>query len=416
MEPVKKDKGESLWQQMLESMLTQKTEKVGNLLWCGANKAGKKKLIGAIQELAKHHKPKKQDDTFKSLEKVYIMDFKYVKVNRKVNEYTEEQSKLNFYIINRQIEYMKEFLTTDMLSNLLAVVVVDLEDPKTLRSSLEEWIVFIKGCIRDFVGSLSEEKKKSVLKSLRDVKTKMRNLSAFSTLDGYHYETAPIPENMELEVDEEEANEEFAEPEIPLLIIGNKTDVLDKTNDEKLLEHLQYVLREAAVKHGAMVMTTSSQADRNLHLLYKVVGNVLIDMKDDDAAAYEPSYNTLKMFVPLGVDDTPLLNSQIPYADNYVFKEKVMTKQDVKKSEKSDIKDIAEFLSDINKGQFAFQNMVEGATSKNDPNRFSLNKNSSRILGDTGPSGINRSSRFLDEANPETKSKYDKIRGILENR
>lgn len=416
MEPAKKDKGESLWQQMLESMLTQKTEKVGNLLWCGCNKAGKKKLISAIQDIAKHHKHKQHEDVFKSLEKVYIMDFKYVKINKTINDYTEEQSKLNFYILNKQYEYMKEFLTTDILSNLMAVVVVDLEDPKAIRDSLDEWIVFLKNCIRDYVDGLHEDKRRTILKNLHDVKSKMRNLSNFSSLDGYNYETGPISVQVNIDDHDEDVRNEQIELEIPLLIIGNKTDTLDKINDEKLFEYMQYVLREAAVKHNAIAITTSGHADRNVQVLYKTIGNVMIDLKTDDLTIFEPSYNILKMFVPLGVDDMQQLNSQIPYADNYIFKDNFVNKQDLKKVEKSDVKDIGDFLTEINKGQFTFLSGGDTNNTKADANRFSMTHNSSRIINDTGSSTLHRSTKFLDDANPAVKSKFDKIKGILENR
>ena len=413
MDFTKKEKGESLWQQMLESMLTQKTEKVGNLLWCGSSKVGKKKLISEIQDIAKHHKQKNYDETFKSLETIYVMDFKYVKINRNVNEYTEEQSKLNFYILNKQYEYMKEFLTTDMLNNLIVTVIVDLEEPESLESSLEEWIYFLKSCIADYISELSEEKKHTILKNLRDTKAKIRSLSTFSTLDGFQYDTNTDSVPNHPEILENEHNEEDIDLEIPLLIIGNKTDVLDKSNDEKLFDYIQYVLRQAAVKYDAMVMTTSSIADRNLQLLYKVLGRVLVGLKIDDPSVFEPSYNLLKMFVPMGIDDIPLLNSQIPNANNYVFKDAVVAKEeDVKKPEKSDIKDIAEFLNELNNGQFVYQNNTGGETSRDDFTRLSMTKNSSRLI-DSSSVGLTRSNRFLEENQPSKNSNLDKVKSIL---
>jgi len=415
MDPTRKDKGESLWQQMLESMLTQKTEKVGNLLWCGANKTGKKKLITEIQSLAKHSRGKQKEQDYKSLEKVYIMDFKYVKINKNVGEYNEEHSKLNFYILNKQYEYMKEFLTTDMLSNLIVVILVDLEDPKSIRSTLEEWMTFLKGCIASYVFELNQEKKISIIKSLKDVKQRMRNLTTFSALDDYGYETTPFVATGGIEIPEiDDHTVEDMELEIPFLIIGNKTDVLDKTNDEKLFEHLQYVLREVAHKDGAMVMTTSSNADRNINTLYHAIGNVLVDIKVDDPTIFEPSYNILKMFIPLGLDDITLLNSQIPNADTYVFKDKKAVKDDTKKQVKTDIKDINEFLNEINKGQFVYQENAEGSMAKTDMNRFSMTKNSSKVI-DTNL-GVPRTSRFADDTLKAKKSNLDKIKSILENR
>ena len=415
MELGKKEKGESLWQQMLESMLTQKTEKVGNLLWCGPSKSGKKKLINSIQELTKQNRAKTKDETAKNADKAYMMDFKYVKVNKRINDYVEEQSKLNFHIINKQHEYIKEFLTTDILSNLLVVVVADLEDPQSLKEGLEEWITFLTGCIKEFVNSLGEDRRRAVLKNLRDVKAKLRSLSDFSSLQNYHYETGPISVQGQIDDLEVEAHEEEIELEIPLIVIGNKSDVLDRLNDERMFEYLQYVLRGTAVRHGAVALTTSSLTDRNIQLLYKIIGSTLVDLREEDTTIFEPSNNVLKLFVPLGVDDMQLVSSQLMNAESYVFKQKAVNKQDVKKAEKSDIKDINEFLGEINKGQFAFQANGDGSTARTDNGGFSMTKNSSRIMSETGSSVLNRSSRFLDESNPATKSKFDKIRGILNN-
>lgn len=415
MEPGKKEKGESLWQQMLESMLTQKTEKVGNLLWCGPSKSGKKKLINSIQELTKQSRAKTKEEPVKNADKAYMMDFKYVKVNKRINDYAEEQSKLNFHIINKQHEYIKEFLTTDMLSNLVVVVIADLEDPQLLREGLDEWVTFLTGCIKEFVNGLGEDRRKAVLRNLRDVKAKLRSLSDFSSLQNYHYETGPISVQGQIDDPEVEAHEEELELEIPLIIIGNKCDVLDRFNDERMFEYLQFVLRQTAIKYGAIALTTSGQAERNIQLLYRIIGSALVDLKEEDTSIFEPSNNITKMFVPIGVDDMQLVNSQLQSADSYVFKQKVVNKQDVKKGEKSDIKDINEFLGEINRGQFAFQANLEGANARVENGGFAMARNTSRVMNESGSSVLNRSSRLLDESNPATKSKFDKIRGILNN-
>ena len=85
-----------------------------------------------------------------------------------------------------------------------------------------------------------------------------------------------------------------------------------------------------------------------------------------------------------------------------------------KKVEKNNIKDIAEFLNDINKGQLTYQDNVD-TTQKNDSARFSLNKNYSKLTeteSTTGGKGI----KNVEQISQARKMNMDKIKSILENK
>ena len=422
MNGTNKNKEESLWQQMLESLLTTKTEKVGNLLWCGSPKAGKKKLISSVQTLAKHKKPDTLDDKFKSLEKVYIMDFKYLKIVNKKDDFTEEQSKMNFYIMNKQYEYMKEFLTNEILTNLLVVIVVDLENPKKLRENVEEWISFLKGSIDDYISGLSDEKKKMIKKGFKEIRLRMKAMTSLVALQ--ELKESGVTEGNENPLDLQQSlalsqeDEEDEDIEIPLLLVGNKTDCLDSLSDETLRDHIQYVLRELAVKHNALVLTTSSHKNRNLNLLYKLLGGILVDLKESDTSIYEPNYNIANMFIPLGADDQNQLETQLGKFMNYKFKEDVTKDNKKDEEDKGNIKQINDFLSEVSKGVFNYENEQPATRRNNDYSNLRTSNNSSRLLGNSSRL-LGDSSRYLGNRRNEKKDKAEtlsRIRSILEKK
>ena len=421
MNDTGKNKEDSLWQEMLESLLTTKTEKVGNLLWCGSPKTGKKKLISSIQTLAKHRKPDTLDDKFKSLEKVYIMDFKYLKIVNKKDDFTEEQSKMNFYIMNKQYEYMKEFLTNEILNNLLVVVVVDLENPRKLKEDVEEWVRFLKGSIEDYISGLGDEKRKTIKNSLRETRLRMKAMTSLEALQ--ELKESGITEGMDnpLDLHQSMALSQLEEEDIdiPILLVGNKTDCLDNLNDESLRDHIQFVLRELAVKYNALLVTASSHKNRNLNLLYKLLGGILVDLKENDTTIYEPNYNVANMFIPLGADDLNQLETQLGKHRAYEFKEEEAVEKKKEEEDKGAIKQINDFLSEVSKGEFNYQNEPSTTRRNNDYSNLRLSNNSNRFLNNSSRF-MNDSSRYLNRStqnkNNSKAETLSKIRSILEKK
>ncbi len=77
------------------------------------------------------------------------MDFKYIKLKKKEDEDYQDRGKINFYIINKKYEFMKDFFTKEMFKNLLIVINLDLEKPETLESDCKDWMNFINSSIRE---------------------------------------------------------------------------------------------------------------------------------------------------------------------------------------------------------------------------------------------------------------------------
>ena len=428
MQTNKKNKDESIWQNMLESLLTQSKEKVGNLLWCGSPKTGKKKLITSIQILAKHNKPKILEDKFSSLEKVYIMDFKYLKIVNRKDDSTEEASKLNFYIMNKQYEYMKEFLTIEILTNLLVVVVVDLNNPKTIAEDIGKWVSFLRSSISDYLSSLNEDRQKTIRKGFQESKLRIRQMTSLVALQE-DFRASLATNNPDNPINMQESlglsHVEDDEIDLPLLLVANKSDCLDNINDETLRDKIQYDLRDQALKNEALLISTSSHSNRNLDLLYKVLGGVLVNFNEQDDSVFEPKYNITNMFIPLGVDDPGHLETQLGKAKDYEFKEEtaVEVKEDGDEKEKKDIKLINDFLSEIQNGVFSYQQ--ERSTNQRGGDYNSrLNNSSSRFMNDSnrflGESRrLLESNRFMQGSNRNTERNnnkaetLDRIKSIL---
>ena len=134
---------------MLESILTEKKEPTGNIMIIGDPFCGKKKVIEMLQEQVGINK--QNSEKFLDLEKVYIMDFKYLQLRKAGEEESEDGGKINFYVVNKKYEYMKQFFSKEMFKNLLIVICLDLNKPDQLVKSFIEWHEYIMKIMKEFL-------------------------------------------------------------------------------------------------------------------------------------------------------------------------------------------------------------------------------------------------------------------------
>jgi hypothetical protein len=60
------------------------------------------------------------------------MDFKYIQLKKGIDDEGEDRGKLNFFIVNKKYEYLKQFFSKEMFQNLIVVICLDLDRPDTL--------------------------------------------------------------------------------------------------------------------------------------------------------------------------------------------------------------------------------------------------------------------------------------------
>ena len=71
---------------------------------------------------------------------------------------------------------------------------------------------------------------------------------------------------------------------MPIIILGNKSDVLDKINDEKQIDFISHELRQIAVESQNFLITASAHSNRNIEgmlnlFLYLLLGESKTDME-----------------------------------------------------------------------------------------------------------------------------------------
>lgn len=172
------DKQESLWLTMLESILTKKIDQSGNVILLGNPKTGKKNTIKLMQRLMDQEIPETKQQEYKDLDKVYIMDFKYIKMKKQNNDEDDfhDSGKINFHIINRKYRFMNEFWSREMFKNMLIVIVVDLDDPENIEKDFKEWNSFIYQSIRSVLSEVDVAVRKKIFMNFKKTIDLMKTL------------------------------------------------------------------------------------------------------------------------------------------------------------------------------------------------------------------------------------------------
>lgn len=143
MKEQREKKISTLWKDLLSSALIRSEKKKANVLILGNGKTGKKSLINSmIKELGVEVEDVAIQET-KGDEHIYIMDYKFMRVNQSLEEENDEIGKINFYILNRRYPHLKNFLEEKMFENLLILLVLDLSKPGEITHEFIDWITYI---------------------------------------------------------------------------------------------------------------------------------------------------------------------------------------------------------------------------------------------------------------------------------
>ena len=404
-----KNKEQSLWFKMLEKKVSSKLDRTGNVFVFGDPSSGKKKLIQGIQECARTKAMDRRrnfdgDWEKRDLDNVYIMDFKYLTARQVKDDDSEEIGKINFYIFNRKYDFLKDFLTKEILHNLMIVIVLDLESPQNLQESMENWLGFAQKSIYSYITDLPEETQKEYQNYFSELNKKIKE---FGTYGADSKVKVAMPKEIIKEDPLEDQPEEVIEREvhsvqlfnIPLVIIGNKSDVLESTSSEALKEHIEFVLREINIKNQSILFTSSMKNDWNINLLSQFLLYSLLDKQPEDSLDVRENLSLTNLYIKSTNDGEERLKTAFPSHEPYNFPSNVPILKKDATVESSEIRSINDFLADLNVGNFSKTSEAEDLLYK------SQNFSASMIGGfNTALTGNSNST-----ANP----RGDRIRDIL---
>ena len=227
-----------------------------------------------------------------------------------------------------------------MIKNLSLMIVVDLEHPEGIRESFFNWISFINSTLMNYISDLDPDLRNAL--RARFEKVFARNKLIYSA-------TAENETN-EVNMAEEAMDFDFS-LNVPILIVGNKSDMLDNL-EPKAIDSIQYILRSFAVKYGASVMYASSKSNSNLDTLANYLSYTLLD---DDKIKLRVDVSNDKLFIPLGFDHAEDLENDFPESRNFTFMKKRENKAnkppDKNDTDADDIIDPDEFLKGLKDGK-----------------------------------------------------------------
>ena len=337
---------ESLWRKLLDSTNIQDNTLKANVLVVGNEKSGKKSLINAIlsslnqsNDIENFNEMAFLGDSKKKNEHVYLMDYKYVRINEFPEEDSEELGKINFYIMNRKYEHFHKLLTEEILRNLMVVIVLDLDDPSSLTESFIEWINFISNKIMAYISELAPE--------IREIMEE-------------NFEAAAIKNKLIFQPGSE-ADLEYEEPidvtfslKIPLLILANKSDALDKLTEQKALDFVQHKLRTLAVRYGASLMYVSPKLNQNIDTFVNYISYTMLNNKN---VKLEVDLSNEKLFVPFSFDQLDILNEHFKDCEDYTFSHtdrKTTIQEEGRKEDGHDIMSMQDFLKNLKEGTASY--------------------------------------------------------------
>jgi len=406
-----KNKEQSLWFKMLESKILSKLDRSGNVFVFGDALTGKKKLIQSIQEYAKnkvYDRRKNFDGTHdkSDLDNVYIMDFKYLSAKQSRDDEVEEIGKINFYIFNKKYEFIKDFLTKEMFHNMLIVIVLDLESPQNIQESFSKWYEFAQKSIFSFIADLPEETQAELKTNFIEINKKLKDFGAFTLNSKVKVDKPKQVIREDPLEDEPEEVAEVGHPEeevfrIPLVIIGNKSDVVESLNSETLKDHIDYSLRQMNIENQSTLFTASAKNDWNLNLITQFLLSTLLDKAPDDHVELKENFNIMSMYVKSSNDSIEKLKEAFPNYEPFVFQPpQPVLKRDLT-VEQSDVKTIADFLADLNAGVFSTVAESEDSLYR-----------STNFATASGFSGISQRPGF-DVTNPNPRINTQRIRNII---
>lgn len=98
--------------------------------------------------------------------------------------------------------------------------------------------------------------------------------------------------------------------QIPLMIIGNKSDLIDQINNEQLIDYMAYVLRKIATQHEAFLIYLSSKQGINLENFLSLLQFCILKKKLANEELLKPHFGIKNLVIPPGTDTLPFLSQK----------------------------------------------------------------------------------------------------------
>lgn len=361
---MKEAKAKNKWTNLLEEALKGRLAKGGNVLLLGDTNASQAQLVSSIQRVGRHGEGSGDRADPAGGRANLLVDFAYVQASRAREDEWEELGKLNVFLIESLVDINLDFLSKEIFTNLMVVVLVDLTRPEEIEARVKDAYAFAEKAVAKALADTDEETKKAVLASYSKINERVRRLGT--------------QELGSLDEEREAVAEPGASPRFPLLVVGTKGESLESINDESLSDYILYTLRSSAVARGGSMAVFSEQSAESAEAVAWVLFAGLLDKWPDKTP--RPAF-----FYPVGADSADSLAKDFPAAPVYTFRSSPTNAESTEKRPAVEIKFVADFLADLSRGKFEYSN--EESESKNEGRSLynsSLQENLSRILGQDG--------------------------------
>lgn len=391
----------SLWSKMLEDQLSSKRDRIANVFIFGDPNSGKKKFLDGLKKYTsienQEGKRTIEDQNISDLEKVYIMDFKFIHLKKIQEDEVQEIGKINCFIYNRKYGFIQELLTKEMMNNLIFIFVVDLENPENLEESLNSWFDYVQQHILPFFQQFDQNELKELNENYIQILKKVSefgrtNIEALKKTGFTQIITEEKEEDDENEKeveqknDENETNEEIQKQEkkstvsntkafqIPILIVGTKSEKIEEVSNDNLKDFVEFSLQKFAKKMNSSLFTLSAFKDWNMDLISQFMLFTLFDKIPDNMSSIQEKSELKRMFIRNSSIDLEELDKKYQSSKNFKFPEKKKEIQStVENTQHLEIKGINDFLNDVKNGHFYNAEEVEASSFINVNNMSGFN-------------------------------------------
>ena len=361
---MKEVKAKNKWTNLLEEALKGRLAKAGNVLLLGDSNASQNQLVSSIQRVGRHGEGSGDKGDAAESKGNLLVDFAYVQASRLREEEWEEIGKLNIFLIESLVDLNLDFLSKDIFSNLMVVVLVDLTRPEEIESKVKDAYAFAEKAVAKALSDTDEETRKSVVASYSKINQRVKRLATQQV--GSSEEEKEAPADLAAGI------------RFPLLVVGTKGESLESINDESLSDFILYTLRSSAVARGGSMAVFSEQSAESAEAIAWVLFAGLLEKWPEKTPK-------LAFFYPLEADSPENIARDFPTPPVYSFRNNPVNAESVDKRPAVEIKFVADFLADLSRGKFEYFN--EENESKNEGRSLynsSLQENLSRILGQDG--------------------------------
>ena len=382
---VKQDTSSSLWSKMLEDQLSSRRDRIANMLIFGDPISGKRKLLDGLRKYtsqdASDRKKIDETDSKGSSNNVYLMDFKFLHLKELINDEIEEIGKINCFIFNRKYAFSQELMTKEMLQNLILILVADLETPETIEESLNSWFEYVSANVLPTYQSLDPAQLKELNQSYQTIIKKIKEIGRTNPEAAKKTETVEIIEEQNEEDHEEEPGNEKEEApkvkaetgtvtaesiQIPIFIIGTKSERLEELSNNSLKEFTEYTLLKMAKKFNSTLFTISAFKDWNLDLLAQFILYSIFDKVPENQNNIVESTEIRSMFVRPESINMEEITKKYQQNIQYKFpKKKKEGDQNQVVEVTHEIRNINEFLGDVKNGIFNYGEESEASVFVN---------------------------------------------------